>query len=268
MKGKHTAFAVAAILLLGGCSLFGLDGGNSGGGKIAGSAFKDCPDCPEMVVIPSGSFTMGGDKNFEDAYDFETPRHNVTIAKSFAVGKYEVTQGEWVAVMGTNLSEFKGQDRPVETVSWDDAKDFIRKLNAKTGKTYRLLTEAEWEYAARADTNSAYSFGYDKSQLGQYAWFEGNSGSETHPVGQLKQNAFGLHDVHGNVYEWVEDCWNASYSGAPSDGSAWTSGNCSLRVLRGGSWYGNPRILRTAYRIGNTPGGWGNDLGFRLARTL
>ncbi|WP_096704966.1 formylglycine-generating enzyme family protein [Magnetospirillum sp. 15-1] len=231
------------------------------------SSFRDCDDCPEMVVIPAGSFMMGADKNLEDASDFETPRHRVTIARPFAIGKYEVTQAEWMAVMGGNPSKFRGRLRPVEQVSWDDAQDFIRRLNAKTGKTYRLPTEAEWEYAARAGTTTAYSFGDDRSKLGQYAWFAGNSGKETHPVGQLQANRFGLYDMDGNVLEWVEDCWHDNYTGAPTDGSAWQGRSC-LRVNRGGSWYYIPSVFRSANRYRDNSGTRGNDLGFRLARTL
>lgn len=186
---------------------------------VMGNTIKDCADCPEMVVIPAGSFQMGADKNFEEASDSEGPVHRVEV-KSFLMGKYEVTQTEWVAVMGGNPSEFKGRTRPVEHVSWNDAQEFIRRLNAKTGKEYRLPSEAEWEYAARAGSQSAWSFGDDKGQLGNHAWYIDNSGNETHPVGQLQANKFGLFDMHGNVWEWVQDCWHFNYRGAPSDGSA------------------------------------------------
>jgi formylglycine-generating enzyme required for sulfatase activity len=221
-----------------------------------------------MVVVPAGSFTMGADKNFEDASDDETPHHRVSIARPFALGKYEVTQGEWVAVMGDNPSKFKGRSRPVEQVSWNDAQDFIRRLNAKTGKQYRLPSEAEWEYAARAGSQSAYSFGDDKGQLSGYAWFDGNSGNETHPMGQLKPNRFGLYDMHGNVWEWVQDCWNGSYRGAPTDGRAWTTGDCGRRVHRGGSWNYVATLARAANRFFSVAGGRGNNDGFRVARTL
>lgn len=236
--------------------------------QTPGSTFRDCDDCPEMVVIPAGSFMMGGDKNFEEASENETPRHRVTIARPFAIGKYEVTQGEWVAVMGGNPSKFKGRSRPVEQVSWDDAQDFIRRLNAKTGKSYRLPTEAEWEYAARAGNEAAYSFGDDKGKLGQYAWFYGNSGEETHPVGQLQANRFGLFDMQGNVWEWVQDCWHDNYAGAPKDGSTWQGQNSCDRVDRGGSWNSDPRNLRSAYRHYSSPVNRNEYVGFRLARPL
>jgi formylglycine-generating enzyme required for sulfatase activity len=155
----------------------------------------------EFVLIPSGSFMMGADKNFEDASDDETPRHRVTISQPFYLGKYEVTQGEWAEVMGSNLSRFKGRSNPVENVSWDDAIEFIRRLNQKEGHCrYRLPAEAEWEYAARAGSASTYSFGDDAGQLGRYAWYGGNSGDSTHPVGQKEPNAWGLYDIHGNVW--------------------------------------------------------------------
>ncbi len=181
-----------------------------------GKTFKDCADCPEMVVIPSGSFRMGDLAG--DGYSREKPVHRVTIPRPFAVGKYEVTQAEWRAVMGSNPSRFKGDRNPVEMVSWDDAKDFVRKLSAKTGKTYRLLSEAEWEYAARAGTQSKYLCGNGDGCLSGVAWYPSNSGNGTHPVGSKGGNAFGLHDMHGNVWEWVEDCRHKSYAGAPTDG--------------------------------------------------
>jgi formylglycine-generating enzyme required for sulfatase activity len=232
-----------------------------------GQIFRDCSDCPEMVVVPAGGFMMGADKNFENASDDETPLHRVNIERPFALGKYEVTQGEWVAVMGDNPSNFKGRSRPVEQVSWNDAQDFIRRLNAKTGKQYRLPSEAEWEYAARAGSQSTYSFGDEKGQLGGYAWFDGNSGSETHPVGQLKPNRFGLYDMHGNVWEWVQDCWNKDYRGAPDDGRAWTAGDCGRRVLRGGSWLYSPFDLRARGRYDGDSGYHGGHSGFPVART-
>ncbi len=191
----------------------------------AGSVFKDCDDCPEMVVIPAGSFEMGG--NGSD----EQPVHRVTL-RSFSMGKAEVTQGQWRAVMGSNPSHFSGcgDNCPVEQVSWEDAKQFVSRLSAKTGKTYRLPSEAEWEYACRAGGRHEYC-GSDRAD--EVSWYSGNSGNATHPVAGKKANAWGLHDMSGNVWEWTEDCWNQNYSNAPTDGSVWTSGNCSQRVVRG-----------------------------------
>lgn len=247
-------------------------------------SLKDCPDgldrsgasqaspgrfaCPEMAAMPAGSFMMGGDKNLEDAGADETPRREVIIAKPFAIGKYAVTQKEWELAMESNPSRFKGHDRPVEMVNFDDVQIFIEKLNARTGQNYRLPSEAEWEYAARAGSNTAYSFGGDTGQLGQYAWFEGNSGGETHPVGQLKPNGFGLYDMHGNVWEWTGDCWHDDYNGAPPDGSAWMAGDCQKHVLRGGAWNYPPRNLRSASRGQTATGIRSHCNGFRLARTL
>jgi formylglycine-generating enzyme required for sulfatase activity len=229
-----------------------------------GQSFRDCPDCPEMVVVPAGSFMMGANKNFEDAGDDETPQHTVNITHSFAIGKYEVTQSEWVAVMGSNPSEFKGRTNPVEKVSWNDVQRFISGLNAKTGKQYRLPTEAEWEYAARAGSQATYCFGDDKGQLGRYAWFDGNSGEKTHPVGQLQPNSFGLYDMHGNVYEWCSDWYGEKYyQSTPSDNPTGPSSG-SHRVDRGGEWNDYPWRLRAANRFYNTPDYAYYHLGFRL----
>jgi formylglycine-generating enzyme required for sulfatase activity len=226
-----------------------------------GDTFKDCPDCPEMVVIPPGQFRMGDLSDRGE--DNEKPVHDVTINYSFAVGKFEVTQAQWRAVMGSNPSGFKGDARPVERVSWDDAKDFVRQLSAKTGQRYRLLSEAEWEYVARAGTTTKYHWG------NLFYGSKTADGSETAPVGRYDPNAFGLYDVHGNVWEWTEDCYHDSYYGAPTDGSSWTSGGyCGHRVLRGGSWDDGPRYLRAAIRYKSGTGLRGIFNGFRVARTL
>ena len=229
-----------------------------------GQVFKDCPDCPEMVIVPAGSFTMGSID-----YPDEKPAHSVTI-QIFALGRTEVTQGQWKAVMGSNPSHFGncGDDCPVENVSWEDIQGSIQKLNARTGKTYRLPSEAEWEYAARGGNNGKWSFGNEVSLLDQYAWYYDNSGSKTHPVAGKQANAWGLFDMSGNVMEWTQDCWNASYSGAPSDGSAWTAGNCGQRVLRGGSWENIRWSARAANRNWFDSAFRNNFIGFRLARTL
>jgi len=169
--------------------------------------------------------------------------------------------------MGSNPSRFKGDTLPVENVSWNDAQTFVERLSARTGKRYRLPSEAECEYAARAGSTGDYSFGSDPSQLGQHAWFGGNSARQTRPVGQKLANAFGLHDVHGNVWEWVQDCYNDSYTGAPLDGSAWEQGNCSRRLLRGGSWNYNPGDARAASRNRFDATNRDISVGFRVART-
>lgn len=222
----------------------------------------------KFVLIPSGSFMMGADLNFEDGYKNETPQHRVTISRAFYLGKYEVTQQQWVKIMGNNSSKFKGRTRPVEQVSWNDAQRFINKLNAaEGGKHYRLPTEAEWEYACRAGTDTAYSFGDDADQLGNYAWFDGNSGNKTHPVGQRQANPWGLHDMHGNVWEWVQDIYAEKAYGNHSGRDPIYTGSGSNRVDRGGSWYSSAGYTRCANRDNGDPGGRYSNLGFRVART-
>lgn len=223
----------------------------------------------ELILIPAGSFQMGGDPNFEDAASDETPRHKVTISKPFYLGKTEVTQEQWVAVMGSNPSQFKGRSNPVERVSWNDVQTFTTRLNAKEGTTrYRLPTEAEWEYAVRAGTTGKYGFGDDEGQLGTYAWFGDNSGNKTHPVAQLHPNAWGLYDMHGNVWEWVQDWYGGQYyaSSPSTDPRGPSSG--SGRVLRGGSWNFDTGYVRAAFRYDFVPGSRYGILGFRLARSL
>jgi formylglycine-generating enzyme required for sulfatase activity len=229
-----------------------------------GTSFRDCDVCPEMVTIPAGSFTMGSPESEPERSADEGPQHRVTIARAFAAGKYEVTFDEWDACVRENGCKQNPSDfgwgrgrRPVINVYWDDAKQYVAWLSRKTGKKYRLLTEAEWEYAARAGTTTAFSTGasinptqanYD-SEISYAGSPTATSSGRTAPVGSYPANAFGLHDVHGNASEWVEDCWNGSYAGAPSDGSAWASGNCTLRILRGGSRNGAPRLARSASRF-------------------
>ena len=250
-----------------------------------GRVFRDCPECPELVVVPAGSFTMGSPRSEEDRDDDEGPQHHVTIAAPFAVGKYEVTFAEWdacVAAGGCNGHRpddegwGRGQ-RPVIDVSWGDAKSYVGWLSRKTGERYRLLSEAEWEYAARAGTTGPFHFGAtistDQANYdGNLTYGSGRKGvyrNKTVAVGSLSANGFGLHDVHGNVREWVGDCWHDSYAGAPRDGSAWVSGGgCDRRVLRGGSWYSNPRFLRSANRLRNVAGIRNSYVGFRVSRTL
>ena len=233
----------------------------------AAKAFKDCADCPEMVAIPAGSFLMGSkvDPFASQPTPYEQPQHLVTI-KAFAIGKYEVTQEQWFTVMGNQPSNFKGRTLPVEMVSWSDAQEFVKKLSEKTGKNYRLPSEAEWEYAARARSQTAYSFGDNEGELGRFGCFNQNSKGTTHPVGEKQVNSFGLHDMHGNVWEWTQDCWNGDYTNAPADGSAWISGDCSRRVVRGGSCANNPQILRSASRSRLTSAVRNYFIGFRVAR--
>jgi formylglycine-generating enzyme required for sulfatase activity len=215
----------------------------------------------QFALIPAGEFRMGSTLRAD-----EIPMHTVHISKPFYLGIHEVTQGQWEAVMGNNPSQFKGDaNRPVETVSWEEVQQFIDKLNTREGGTkYRLPTEAEWEYAARAGSKTAYSFGDDNSQLDKYAWFEGNAGKTTHPTGTRQPNAWGLYDMHGNVWEWVQD-WYDKYTVEPvTDPQGPTSG--SRRVLRGGSWITDAGNCRSASRNNDAPSGRSLRVGFRLLR--
>ena len=232
----------------------------SASGPKPGKTFQDCRDCPEMVVISAGSFDMGS--NIGD----ESPVHHVTFAKPFAIGKTEVTQGQWKEIMGINPSYFTncGDDCPVEQVSWIDAQEFIQKLNAKTGKQYRLPSEAEWEYVCQAGGKQEYC---GSDNVDSVAWHDSNSGDTTHSAASKQANTFGLYDMSGNVWEWVEDSYHENYNGAPVDGSVW-QGDGAKRVLRGGSWDDEPQFVRAAIRIKSGPSGRSGSIGFRLARML
>ena len=261
----------------------------------AGTKLRDCNECPELVVVPPGTYMMGSPESETGREDDEGPRHRVTLDLPFAVGVYEVTReeygrfvsatghasgdscyaykgGEWEDISGRHWKRpgfSQGKRHPVVCVNWSDAKAYVRWLSGETGQTYRLLSESEWEYVARAGTTRAYYTGATISKRqANYGRKPGGYGKKTTPVGEFSPNGFGLHDVHGNVWEWVEDCWNGSYDGAPSDGSAWNSGNCAGRVLRGGSWLDEPRNLRSANRSGTTTGFRYYETGFRVARTL
>jgi formylglycine-generating enzyme required for sulfatase activity len=215
-----------------------------------------------FVRIPAGEFLMG------DRKESDAKPHTVRISRPFDLGKYEVTQAQWEAVMGNNPSRFKGHpNRPVEGVSWKDAQEFIRRLNVKEGKTqYRLPTEAEWEYAARTGMTTAYSFGNDASQLGDYAWYTENSKKRTHPVGQKRPNAWGLHDMHGNVWELVQDMYEPFKTAETvTDPQGSSSGTCP--VIRGGGFNSDAGICRSTTRRTScsfAPGG----IGFRLLRMV
>ena len=248
--------------------------------RNAGDVFQDCGGCPEMVVVPAGKFTMGSPANEAGRTLYEGPQHGVTIGRSFAVGKFEVTFAEWDAcVSGGGCSGYSPNDwgwgrgrQPVMNVSWDDAKAYVSWLSQRTSQQYRLLSEAEWEYVARAGTTTRYWWGNDIGRTNANCDGCGtqSNGKKTSPVGTFAANAFGLHDVHGNVFEWVEDCRHDTYAGAPVDGTAWTAA-CSdaSRVLRGGSWNNIPAGVRSADRIWTWPGRrQGTDLGLRVARTL
>ena len=245
-----------------------------------GERFSDCAECPELVVVPAGSFMMGSPSSEEGRYDDEGPQHRVTIPSPLAVGVYEVTFTEWDACVsaggcgGYRPDAWDGDrgSRPVLDVSWDDAQAYVDWLSRRTGESYRLLSESEWEYVARGGSRTAYWWG------GSVGWDRANcvgcgslwDGEQTAPVGSFGANGFGLHDVSGNVDEWVEDCWHGDYRGAPADGSAmWTPrGDCRLRVLRGGSWLSVPRDLRSAGRSSYSAGNRSGLIGFRVSRTL
>jgi formylglycine-generating enzyme required for sulfatase activity len=219
----------------------------------------------KLVWVPSGEFQMGNNDQ-----DNEKPIHTVKISKGFYMGIYEVTQKQYQKVMDANFSYVKGSTLPVETVTWNDAEEFCKKLSQKEGKTYRLPTEAQWEYACRAGTTSKYSFGDSESQLGDYAWYKGNSGDKTHPVGKKKPNAWGLYDMHGNVWEWCQD-WYASdwYSKGPVENPLNESyGDKRGCVLRGGSWNDYAVNCRVSYRHSNGPSGQGSEYGFRVVLDL
>ncbi len=239
--------------------------------------FRECAkDCPEMIVIPAGGFTMGSPATEQGRFDNEGPQHQVTLAKPFAVSKFDVTFADWDACVSVGGCPKAGDSnwgrdtRPVINVGWDDAQTYVAWLSKMTGQPYRLLTEAEWEYAARAGTTTAY---YWSDEIGT-----GNANcvgcgsqwdaKQTSPVGSFKPNAFGLYDMAGNVWQWVQDCYHPYYNEAPIDGSAWPSGDCSNRVVRGGSWYTDPRNLRSALRNWLTSDYRDVSLGFRVGRTL
>lgn len=278
----------------------------------AGASFKDCADCPEMIVVPAGSYTMGSPVTEEFRDMREGPQHRVVIPRAFAVGKYEVTRAEYgrfvadthrpdpascfeiaapdgkrVEKAGLNWHNPgypQGEREPVACVSWEDAQAYAQWLSAKTGKAYRLLSEAEWEYTARAGSQAARYGSDDPAQMCRYisggeqdytGAFPGDTDvnmschdgyAHTSPVGAFPPNAFGLYDMLGNLLEWTADCSNPTYDGAPADGSAWTSGDCTKRAIRSGSWTNGPRSLRAAYRDGQAPGYRAGRVGFRIAR--
>lgn len=285
-NNTEALYAIASALLVG----FGVAGINYNRWAPAataaakdltksGTVFQDCAACPQMVIVPAGSFMMGSPEADKDARDDERPQHKVTIAKTFAVSRFEVTFAEWNACIDASGCAHRPSDqgwgqgaRPVINVSWDDiTKQYLTWLNRVTGQAYRLLTEAEWEYAARAGKTTRYSWGDDPGENNancngcKSRW----DNEQTAPVGSFKPNDFGLYDMHGNVWEWVQDCYNdKAYATAPRDGSAAPDEpNCS-RVLRGSSWLGNPRSMHAAFRNGIYADYRFKGYGFRVARVL
>jgi formylglycine-generating enzyme required for sulfatase activity/enamine deaminase RidA (YjgF/YER057c/UK114 family) len=301
--------ALAAAAVLG----VGFAPANAPAAQRAGSTFRDCPDCPQMVVVPPGRFIMGSPESEPVRDKDEGPQREVVIRNAFAISKFEVTRGQFrkfVTETGhqgaRNCSVLTGtkservpakswedtnspqtDDHPVACISWFDAKAYVGWLARKTGKPYRLLSEAEWEYAARAGSAAKYSFGDDADQLCGYANVADDSAREagglanwtyvkcrdgyglnTAPVGSFKPNRFGLHDMHGNVWEWVEDCAHETYDGAPTDATAWVAGDCRGRVDRGGGYYNNRGTNRSSERAFFPPTGNSANIGLRLAQTL
>ena len=245
-----------------------------------GDTFRDCPECPELVVVQAGSFMMGSPVGERGRFINEGPLHEVRIDYPLAAGVYAVTFDEWDACVsdggcGGYRPDDKGWGRgtrPVINVSWEDAQMYVKWLSWKTGKGYRLLSESEWEYVARSGTRTRYWWGdeIDRNRANCNECGSRWDNKRTAPVGSFSANAFGLYDVHGNVQEWVEDCWNDSYDGAPTDGSAWVSKDCDCyqRVLRGGSWNNKPRNHRSANRLRYYADSRKLNVGFRVAQTL
>jgi formylglycine-generating enzyme required for sulfatase activity len=250
----------------------------------AKDSFKECDACPEMIVVPAGSFTMGSPASEPEHSEIEGPLHRVTFERLFAAGKFAVTFDEWDAcVADGGCNGYRPSDegwgrgrRPAINISWNDAKTYVAWLSRKTGKTYRLLSESEREYVTRAGTSTPFWWGSSISTgqanyNGNDVYNNGSKGEHrqrTLPVDSFQPNPWGLYQVHGNVSEWTEDCMNFSYNGAPTDGTAWTTGRCSGRILRGGSWNYAPQFLRSADRVSSSPSHRYNFIGLRVARTL
>lgn len=287
-------FGVAVLALLvpypAGIAMAGSVNGSKASGPTSSdlrAPFKDCDQCPEMVVVPSGTFVMGSPAGEPGHGSDETPRHEVRFSQPFAVGRFEVTNGEWnacvVKAACPKLEKTSGGDRhPATGMSWHEAQAYVAWLSKRTGKKYRLLSEAEWEYAARAGTTTAYHTGVtigpnqanvtEQKQPGGFKRMTGFGAKpkqkQTMPVGSYSPNGFGLYDVHGNVGEWTQDCVNDGYAGAPTDGSPWLSGKCHRRIIRGGAWVDYAMGVRSAVRNGLGMDGSGRSLGLRVARSI
>jgi len=298
-----TVAAAAAMTFIAACATTAGGSSTTAAATVStAKSLQDCPDCPEMVVVPAGSFTMGSPES-ESMRDADEGQHKVTFAKPFAISRYPITWDQWEACVRDNVcagrdveialhSDLEGKwmkdyvdhgrgSRPVVGVSWYDAQVFAGWLNKKSGRdAYRMVTEAEFEYAARAGTKSAYTWGdepnHDYANFGKAQGLGGETGGRdvwlnvTSPVGSFPPNAFGLYDMLGDVYQWVEDCYEGKAELLPTDGSAMKSGNCSVRVMRSTSFTSNPHTLRSANRAGQYPPNLRgrNYLGFRVAKTL
>jgi formylglycine-generating enzyme required for sulfatase activity len=238
--------------------------------------FRDCPDCPELVEIPSGVFERGSPSSEPGHRSSEGPVTRVSMRRGFAIGRYPVTFGEWDQCVREGACKHRPNDRgwgrgtgPVFYVSWNDTQEFLAWLNGKTGKAYRLPSEAEWEYAARAGTRTPYPWGIDVGRkMANCRGCTDEPSDRTTPVGSFPPNRFNLFDMHGNVWQWVADCWNASYAAAPADGSPWLSGECGKAVVRGGAWGLAPEDARSARRDGDNKDLRSGRRGFRVARDL
>ena len=239
-----------------------------------GESFRDFDTAPEMVVVPPGSFMMGSTQ--DEGADDERPRHEVTIPNALTVGKFPITFAEWdayaedIGKKGTPVGRWGRGPQPVINVGWDDVQDYLCWLSWKAEQEYRLLSEAEWEYCCRAGDVLVFPFGDITKCIERSAWYSGNSGGRTHPVGQKASNDFGLYDMGGNVWEWCEDTWHDSYELKPEclkpAGGAWITKGSDLHVVRGGSWDSHPGYLRAASRNWSGTGFW--DTGFRVARSI
>jgi len=244
-----------------------------------GNTFQECTNCPAMVVVPAGSFVMGSLPTEKYHVGNEGPQHTVTIVEPFAVSMFELTFAQWdVCITDGSCDGNKPSDegwgrgrQPAINVTWSDAQSYVAWLSGITGKPYRLLSEAEYEYAARAGTHTAYPWGEEIGKnnancIGCGSQWDGNKPAS---VGSFAPNRFGLHDMIGNVWEWVEDCVHGNYDGAPTDGSAWIEGgDCAGRIVRGGSWFSNSQSLRSASRSADATGNRSDVIGIRVGRAL
>jgi formylglycine-generating enzyme required for sulfatase activity len=271
MRRLTGAAAALVALIVASCAAGSSQAAQPDPVRVPGDLFRDCQDCPELVIVPSGEFDMGS-----TAKPAEQPVHSVAIRKNFAIGRRDVTFAEWDRCLAASACKFNPPDqgwgrgdRPVTNVSWDDAKEFAAWLSKSTGMPYRLPTEAEWEYAARGGSTTPYWWGKDAGAgHARCADCGGSDNARTAPVGSFRPNAFGLYDTAGNAAEWVEDCWNPTYHGAPGDGSAWMTGDCSLRVLRGGSFADKAIAVRSSARFRYDEDVRYYANGFRVARDL
>ena len=269
------AIFVAAATLISGAALYGIAHAqdNAKAAFSPGDILRDCVTCPEMIVIPAGAFVMGS----ADGKPREQPERQVSIARSFAMSRFEITFDEYQACVDFGACEKTPDDhewgmgeRPVINISFSETNDYVRYLRAQTGKPYRLPTEAEWEYAARAGTDTPFWWGDDAG--GEFAncrhcgseW----DGKSSAPVGRFAANPFGLFDMNGNVWEWTSDCWNENYEGAPADAAPRTDGNCERRVIRSGSWYYIARLMSATSRDSHPAQLWSYNIGIRVVREL